>query len=211
MTKNDTYVALLGDVVASRRLAPRARARLQDDLRAAVAELNRRWHKHLPGRFAITGGDQLECLLDDPALIWDVVHGLRYKFSDVDWIIACGRGPLTTALKPQATAPELDGPCFHLARAALEHAKTERRVLALAGFGARADGFAAYYSALYWSWTPKQRRLATQLRWMDQTPGRVVERPKVHPTAVSHMKRRLAWPLVEAGDTMFRAALQEAS
>jgi SatD family protein len=211
MTKNANYVALLSDIVGSRRLPPRLRARLQDDLRQAVAEFNRRWSKHLVGRFAITGGDQLECLIDDPSLVWEIAHAVRHRFSDVDWIIAAGHGALTTTPRPQATAPELDGPCFHAARAALEIAKTERRVFALAGFGPRADALAAYYSALYWSWTPRQRRLAGALRGLGAAPSQLSERLKIHPTAVSHMKRRLAWPLVEAGDTMFRAALQEAS
>ena len=211
MTKNDNYVAVLGDVIASRRLAPRARARLQDDLRDQVKEFNRRWRADLTGRFALTGGDQLQCLLASPAPLWDVVHAVRHTFPEVDWIIACGRGALSTIPHPGATAPELDGPCFHAARAALDSAKAARRVFAVAGFGERADAFAAYYSALYWCWTPKQRRLVAELRWHAPRRAELYERLHVHPTAISHMKRRLAWPLVEAGDTMFRAVLQEAS
>ncbi len=210
MKKTDIYVALVCDVSGSRRLSPRSRARLQVDLRASLPELNRTWRKHLAGRFAISGGDQLECLLDDAAPVWDIAHGMRRKFWVVDWVIACGRGPLTTAPHPRATAPELDGPCFHLARAALEAAKRERRVFAFGGFGDRVDALAAYYSALYWSWTPKQRRAAAELRWLRPALDHLHERLGVHPTAVSHMKRRLAWPLVQAGDTMFRKALQEA-
>ena len=211
MTKNDTYVALLCDAVASRHLAPRARARLQDDLRASLPELNRSWRAHLVGRFAITGGDQLECLLDGPHLVWEIAHGVRHRFPDVDWVIACGRGALTTVPHPRATAPELDGPCFHAARAALESAKAKRLVFAFGGFGLSVDGLAAYYSALFWSWTPRQRRAAAELRWEGPGRGALSERLGVHPTAVSHMKRRLAWPLVAAGDTMFQTALQEAS
>ena len=211
MTKNDTYVALLCDAVASRHLAPRARARLQDELRASLPELNRTWRAHLVGRFAITGGDQLECLLDGPHLVWEIAHGVRHTFADVDWVIACGRGALTTIPRPRATAPELDGPCFHAARAALESAKAKRLVFAFGGFGPSVDGLAAYYSALFWSWTPRQRRTAAELRWQGPARDALSERLGVHPTAVSHMKRRLAWPLVAAGDTMFQAALREAS
>ncbi len=156
MTKNDNrYVALLCDAVASRRLAPRARTHLQEELRSSLPELNRTWRSHLVGRFAITGGDQLECLLDGPHLVWDIAHGVRSKFPDVDWVIACGRGGLTTLPHPRATAPELDGPCFHAARAALESAKAKRLVFAFGGFGPRVDALAAYYSALFWSWTPR--------------------------------------------------------
>jgi hypothetical protein len=218
VTKNDnSYVALLCDAVASRRLAPRARARLQEELRSSLPELNRTWRSHLVGRFAITGGDQLECLLDGPHLVWEIAHGVRSKFPDVDWVIACGRGGLTTLPHPRATAPELDGPCFHAARAALESAKAKRLVFAFGGFGPRVEALAAYYSALFWSWTPTQRRSAAELRWPGGGGGggpvrdNLSQRLGVHPTAVSHMKRRLAWPLVAAGDTMFQAALLEAS
>jgi len=214
VTKNDNrYVALLCDAVASRRLAPRARARLQEELRSSLPELNRTWRSHLVGRFAITGGDQLECLLDGPHLVWEIAHGVRSKFPDVDWVIACGRGGLTTLPHPRATAPELDGPCFHAARAALESAKAKRLVFAFGGFGPRVDALAAYYSALFWSWTPRQRRSAAEGGGGGGGPVRdnLSQRLGVHPTAVSHMKRRLAWPLVAAGDTMFQAALLEAS
>ena len=33
-------------------------------------------------------------------------------------------------------------------------------------------------------------------------------RLKVVPSAVSHLRRRMAWPLVAAGDKMFRALLE---
>jgi hypothetical protein len=211
VTKNDNYVALLCDAVASRHLAPRARARLQDELRSSLPALNRTWRPYLVGRFAITGGDQLECLLDGPQLVWEIAHGVRSRFSDVDWVIACGRGALTPIPHPRATAPELDGPCFHAARAALESAKAQRLVFAFGGFGPSVAGLAAYYSALFWSWTPRQRRTAAELRWQGPARDGLSERLGVHPTAVSHMKRRMAWPLVADGDTMFKTALREAS
>jgi len=209
MTKTDTYVAVLCDVIASRRLAPAPRAKLQREIRAGLGAFNARWRRHLVGRFALTRGDEFECLLDSADLVWEIAHGVRSRFTAVDWIIACGRGPLATRAFPRALAPELDGPCFHAARAALEAAKAGRRVFAFGGFGERLDALAAYYSALYWSWTPRQRRLANYLRFYDFAVA--LEKLGVHPTAVSHMKRRLAWPLVAAGDTMFQAALREAS
>ena len=117
--------------------------------------------------------------------------------------------PLTDLGDDAIPAPELDGPAFHAARAALDAAKQERRVFAFSGFGDTVAGLAAYYSALYWSWTTRQRRVACGLRFWDYDEA--LQRLGVHPTAVSHMKRRLAWPLVAAGDTMFQAALREAS
>lgn len=208
MTKNVTYVAVLADVVGSRALPSKRRAALQDQLRSALrTQVNRRrlWQPHIAAGFAISGGDEIEGLLTDPSIVWDIAHWLRFTFGQVDWIVACARGPITTALAP--TAVEVDGPCFHAAREGLEQAKEQRQVLTFRGFPPAVDALATYYSALYWSWTPRQRRQASRLRLDGPALDTLKERLKVHPTAISHMKRRMAWPLVAEGDRMLRAAL----
>ena len=205
MTKTVNYVAVLGDAIGSRRLVPRARARLQAALQTALrTELNRRWRGDIAARFAIARGDEIEGLLLGTRGLWEIAHFVRAQFPEVDWIIAAGRGPLSTALG--ATALEVDGPCFHIARLTLEAAKAERRVFAFGGFGERVDALATYYSALYWSWTPRQRRAATLLRLGD--PATAATRLGIHRSAISHLARRMAWPLVAAGDKMFRALLE---
>lgn len=207
MTKNGTYVAVLADAIGSRTLPPKLRARLQADLVAGLKAANRRhaWRAGLAAGFAISRGDEIEGLLRDASLVWDVVHWLRVAFPAVEWIVACARGPIATALAPSAV--EVDGPCFHAARAALDEAKSRRQVLVCRGFSPVVDALASYYSALYWSWTPRQRRVASRLR--SDAAGETEVPKKVHPTAISHMRRRMAWPLVAEGDKMFRAALLE--
>ena len=208
MTKNVNYVAVLADAIGSRALPPQARARLQAQLHTGLRDLNKRraWRPAIAAGFAIARGDELEGLLRDASLVWEIAHWLRHTFAEVDWIIACARGPISTALA--ATALEVDGPCFHAARAALEEAKAQRQIFTFRGFPPVVDALAAYYSALYWSWTPRQRRQASEFRLHDAALE-IASRPrlKVHPTAISHMKRRMAWPLVAAGDMMFRAAI----
>ena len=206
MTKNVSYTAVLADAVGSRALAPAARARLQAQLHTVLKDLNKRraWRPAIAAGFAVSRGDEIEGLLRDPGLLWDIAHWLRSTLADVDWIIACARGPISTALA--ATALEVDGPCFHAARAALDEAKARRQIFTFRGFSPAVDALAAYYSALYWSWTPRQRRQAAALRLGDAATPQV-ERGHVHPTAISHMKRRMAWPLVAEGDRMFRAAI----
>jgi hypothetical protein len=206
MTKTVNYVAVLVDAIASRDLPPKARARLQAQLHTGLSGLNKRraWRPAIAAGFAITRGDEIEGLLRDASPLWDIAHWLRHTFADVDWIIACARGPISTALA--ATALEVDGPCFHSARTALDEAKRRRQVFTFRGFPPALDPLAAYYSALYWSWTPRQRRQAAVLRLSDvATPP--TARVKIHPTAISHMKRRMAWPLVAEGDRMLRAAI----
>ncbi|HET8762494.1 MAG TPA: SatD family protein [Gemmatimonadales bacterium] len=206
MSKSVTqYVAVLADAVGSRRLAAPARQALQQQLRAALTTANRKWRKTISARFAITLGDQLEGLLTLEAPLWDIVHYLRAEL-DGDWIIACGRGPLSTA--PGPSVIELDGPCFHEAREALERAKQQRLVLAFGGYDAVANAFGAYYSALYWTWTSRQRQAAALLRTME--PAAVAERLGVDRSAISHLTRRISWRQVEAGDAAFRKYLETA-
>lgn len=199
------YIAVLADAVGSRRLAAPARQALQQQLRAALTAANRKWRKAIAARFAITLGDQLEGLLTLDAPLWDIVHYLRAELEG-DWIIACGRGPLSTALGPSVI--ELDGPCFHEAREALERAKPERLVLAFGGYDDVARAFGAYYSALYWTWTSRQRQAAALLRIME--PAAVAERLGVDRSAISHLTRRISWRHVEEGDQAFRRYLEEA-
>ena len=198
------YVACIADAVGSRALAPKARARLQADLRGAVRDFNARYRKSLAARFAVTLGDELQALFTGPGAIWDLSHDLRHEFPHVDWVIAWGRGGLTTPLHRGAAAPELDGPCFHAARAALDRAKRRRQVLAFEGFHPLLDAFAQYYSALYWSWTPRQRRAANELRTRGESLLQLADRLGIVPSALSHLRRRMAWTLVAAGDRVFQ-------
>ena len=200
------YIALIADAVHSRALPAARRARLQSALRAALKHFNTRYRRFLAARFAVTLGDELQCLLRSAEPVWEIAHQLRFRFSEVEWVVACGRGPIATPLAP--TAPEVDGPCFHAARAAMERAKRQRLLLAFGGFAPRLEPLADYYSALYWSWTPRQRRAATLLRLGP--PAFAAAQLQVDRSAVSHLARRMAWPLVAAGDKMFRAALLEA-
>jgi hypothetical protein len=203
-----TYVACIADIVASRTLAPARRESLQQRLHVAASALNRdrRWHDSLAARFALTAGDELQGLLTGARGIWALSHALRAEFPDVTWIFACGRGTLTTRLTPARAAPELDGPCFHAARAALDAAKRRRRVFAFGGFPADLEGLAGYYSALYWSWTPRQRVTAALLRLY--TPEQVAGRLEIDRSAVSHLSRRMGWPHAVAGDSVFKTMLE---
>src|SRR3989442_1185337 len=93
-----SYIALIADAIASRDLPATARARLQADARGAVKDLNQRYRRVLAARFAITLGDELQCLLATPQPVWDLAHDLRARLPTVDWVVACGRGPITSPL-----------------------------------------------------------------------------------------------------------------
>lgn len=202
-----SYVALIADVRASRALPPAERARLQRALTAALPTWNRRWRRELAARFALTLGDEVQALLNTAAPLWDITHAIRLSFPQITWVIACGKGAIATPLA--RTAPEVDGPAFHAARSALELAKRRRLLLAFGGFPPALNALAAYYSALHWSWTPRQRRAALEWRaGITPTPTPAARKGGgCDPSARSHLRRRMAWPLVIEGDRMLRELL----
>lgn len=205
MTESDNrYIAVIGDAIGSRELAAADRTDLQERIRATLATVNTRWADTVAANFAIALGDQFEGLLRAGAPLWEIIHVLRAELRGVDWVIACARGAISTPLA--ATAPEVDGPCFHLARDALARAKADELVLTVAGYDEDITALAAYYSALYWSWTARQREVAALLRVME--PAAVAQRLGVDRSAISHLTSRMRWSLVVAADTAFRAHLE---
>jgi hypothetical protein len=205
---SSVYYAVIADAIASRRLTPARRTALQTGLRTVARDLTRRHRRVVAAAFALTLGDELQGLVADAAAIWPIAHALRAAAPDVDWVVACGRGTITTPLA--RTAPEIDGPCFHAARAALDAAKRARLVFAFGGFGPALDPFPPYYAALHHGWTARQRRLASLLR-AGRTPAEAAAVLQVDRSAVSHLARRMAWPLVAQGDRMFVTAILEAA
>src|SRR6059058_2856556 len=132
---SNTFIAVIADAVASSALPPPRRARLQRELRSAIPEFNRRWRTALAARFAVTLGDEFQALLTTARPLWELLHEVHFRFPEVEWVVACGLGAIATRLERRATAPEVDGPCFHAARAAMEHAKRQRLLIGFGGPG----------------------------------------------------------------------------
>src|SRR6266568_1257672 len=119
--------------------------------------------------------------------------------------VACIADATASRLLPPRARSRLQA-AIRAALAAMERAKRHRLVFAFGGFPPGLEPLASYYSALYWSWTPRQRLAATLLRLGSAAAA--AARLKVDRSAISHLARRTAWPLVAAGDKMFRALLE---
>ncbi len=205
------YVALIGDLVASREQPDRAA--VQERLLAAVAAVRPRvlWAAPL----GVTAGDEVQALLTAEraetavAAVTALSEGLVDPDGDPRTSVGTpvrfglGFGALTTrhdtADDLAETSPALlDGPCFHHARGALERARAEHRWVCVRGADGdpdaseakSLDALFALMGVVRAGWTATQVRYVTA--WREELHRRVVE--SVEP------KRRGGPPVVFVGD-----------
>lgn len=164
MKTEENYVALIGDVIGSRERVPRDR--LQGDLKATLAVLNRRCRAGLASKLELSAGDEIQGLFRRPEAIVSVVTTLEERLFPARLLYGLGYGPLATELA--LPTRQLDGPCFHRARGALDLARKQRLWIVASGFGQIADDVLTAIFVLLGEireqWTETQMRYAREAR-----------------------------------------------
>lgn len=200
------YTALIGDVVASRDVADRAG--LQRRLRTAVDEINEEMSRQ--GSFvvpmAITSGDEVQGLLSYPPAAIDIVVHLADAIAPTWMTFGLGFGPIATDLAE--TSAEIDGPCFHRARAALERTGSkEGRWLAAEGFGEDVDrgleGVFALMAVIRGNWTVRQAEMVRFAR-REEVQKEIAKTLGVSPSVVSESLRSAGYRALLAGERTAR-------
>lgn len=172
MAPNETYLAVLADVVGSRAVDDRAA--LQERMAHALA----RWSAGTAPCPAaagpeITAGDEVQLLLRPAGAPGNTAEqairflaGLAEVLHPERLVAGIGAGPLATALRPRVG--ENDGPCFHRAREALALAKRDGRFAVVRGVEpAAGDAINALWRLagdLRAGWTDRQREVIARLR-----------------------------------------------
>ena len=158
------YAAVIGDIRGSRLLGDRAE--VQRRLEGAIRDINRQGPVRFASHLAITLGDEFQCLLFSPGDILALIDELDLVLTGIPVRYALGWGTLATALTDPAIG--MDGPCFHLARAALDLGKRQRRWLTVAGFGDEITGIAnatlGLMGAIRGEWTQRQALIVAKSR-----------------------------------------------
>jgi hypothetical protein len=206
-------VALIGDLVGSRRQADRAHQ--QAELLDAVEAINR---SLAPGELAsalrVTAGDEVQVLLWAPAAAVEVIRGLSDALHPDGIVFGLGLGPLSThpSLRPPQRVPDValaDGSCLHRARAALERAKGRGAWAETEGLGEAPD---AALGALFElmgqiraGWTRKQAAYSAAARSRLQKD--VAEAFGVSPSVVSESLKAARHDSLERGEEAARRLL----
>lgn len=202
-------IALIADIVSSRSLAGPDRNALQEKLSNLLAELDQRYSSTILSGFVITAGDEFQALLskaqDLPSIIWDLERSLR----PIDLRIGIGCGTLDTPLRNPALG--MDGPAWHLARDALNFAKSARSLGGVfRGFGDRDDeilsGFAILLRHLRERLSGRQFEVLELLRH-QVTQRAVATELGITNQAISKQAKSAGWEAYRKGEGAWRTAL----
>lgn len=206
MNTEGLYIALIGDIVASREMEPEARSTLQEKLTDLFARLDPDPEKGVASRALLTLGDEFQ------GLFYSNWLGIRFVLATIPKVIdlvrpwsvrfGVGLGTLSTPLRSEALG--MDGSCFHNARRALE---LTRRTGLTCWLGTPDRSSEATWSALA-SYAYKQR-----LDWTAAQAEAIIAYERLHSWtavarllnvskgAVSHRQRAAGWTLYQAAFT----------
>lgn len=115
------YGVVIFDLVGSRRSDKRNELQLR--LNNNINKFNDRYKEILAAPAAVTLGDEWQVITHMPAKIYDIVETFQHMFwsDDIELYAGMGIGSLSTSLVNDIR--NMDGPCFHHARQAVESAK----------------------------------------------------------------------------------------
>ncbi|MCW3490504.1 SatD family protein [Dethiobacter alkaliphilus] len=117
------YGAVILDLVGSKRSTKRNQ--LQANLNEYITSFNQRFADILAAPATITVGDEWQVLTNQSEKVYHIVETFQRMFwmDGVELYAGMGIGELSTTLTSDIR--NLDGPCFHQARTALETAKKQ--------------------------------------------------------------------------------------
>jgi hypothetical protein len=196
-------IAVLGDIVRSRKLEPKERSDVQDTLEQLLTDVNRRYESGILGTFLMTLGDEFQGILDEPGLVPDIVQDIREKLPTLRFRIVVSRGVLTTDIKPKTAALGTDGPAWHTARKVLEQWRGAKRDgVAFVGFADDDVILNGLSGLLTHHWThleASQREIVIALRHHQGLRKEAAAEMSISQQALSNRAQSAGWREYEAG------------
>lgn len=208
------YIAVIGDIVDSRKMPPSERRSLQNRLAGYLDSLVSRRTTGIVARPLITLGDEFQALFATTEAGVRGVHGFLPAVLETVRPTAVrlglGIGPLTTAL--QELALGMDGPCFHRARAALERCRSTGLLCQCRSGAGAPDALwstlAAYVMQQRLDWTAAQRE-AISLYLELGAWNQVAATLRVSPGAVSLRQKAAGWTLFREAESALNDGLRQ--
>ncbi|MBM4118857.1 hypothetical protein FJ251_14205 [bacterium] len=207
------YIALIGDLVATRDLKPEARGQLQTRLGRHFAAVKAEARAGFAAWPLVTIGDEFQALFPAHAegcrALLTLIPELLNLASPTAMRFGLGLGTLGTELREEALG--MDGPCFHRARAALERARALDLPCQLdteQGDAILWSTLASYALRQRMGWTPAQAEAIARFEG-GRSWKQVAEALRITPSAVSLRQKAAGWSLYERASSALEKGLLE--
>lgn len=112
------YLAMIGDLVASREHKRAERYAIQEKLEHVLHDINQTYRREIVSSFLITLGNEFQGLLKKPDHLFEICERIITALQDQTVRFGLGCGEIHTKINQQSIGA--DGPAFHNARDALD-------------------------------------------------------------------------------------------
>ncbi|MDD4541660.1 MAG: SatD family protein [Eubacteriales bacterium] len=116
----DKYVAIIGDIVDSKRLKDRKAT--QQKYKDILSDVNLKYSEDIAAKFSITLGDEFQGLLKNRSNIMKIISEIEMAMSPVEMRFGIGIGDINTDINFD-NSREIDGTAYHRARRMIEEVK----------------------------------------------------------------------------------------
>jgi hypothetical protein len=123
----DNLVVIIADVCGSRKMGSDERYEGQLYLKSAIIQINENFKASIEAPFMITRGDEFQGVLKNMKAAFEIMLEFERLLFPLNLRYGIGKGFIN---KMGSTVTlEMDGPAFHLARAALTQIKSKKRYI----------------------------------------------------------------------------------
>lgn len=204
-------VAVIGDVVESRKLTSKRRQHLQTTLAELLGLFNEKYRSAVISEFLITLGDECQGLLGTPEAFPELLWMVETTMPDIQMRWGVGLGRLVGPVEPRALG--MDGPAFHNAREGIIAARKTRALGGVfVGFGLPSDtllnGFARVLHRERSTWSEPQREVIGYLRVIPSV-SMIAEQLGLSRQDVSKKSLRAGGPAYLEGERAWKTLLAE--
>ncbi len=210
MVNHLAYLAVIGDVVDSRRFLGAQRGVLQQRFSQLVTQLNQSFSSDVAAPFVVSRGDEFQGLLTTGRSLPDLIWHIETGFPTANVRLGIGAGTLETPLGNNVL--QLDGPVLHRAREAVETAAKDRKLGGVfLGFGEAEDqilnGIARLLDRQRQRMSDRQRKVLQYLR-TGMTQVEIARKMRRTSQAISDHARAAGWDSYHEGEISLRVALE---
>lgn len=118
------YIAVIGDIVASKQLEDRKA--VQKQLRTTLNDINGMYHEDIASKFMITLGDEFQGLLQLGNHAFEIVERIEREMYPTEIRFGLGVGKITTTIDPNVPLGA-DGPAYYNARKMIDELKSMKK------------------------------------------------------------------------------------